>query len=238
MFLSCKLINADCMDILPTLEDESVDLIITSPPYNFKHRDNNHDEIVVTYNTYEDNLDPKEYEKWQVTVLNECYRVLKNTGLLYYNHKERHSKGEYFHPLNIVQKTKFHPLQTIIWNKNGGVMFNTGRFSNCHEVIIVAYKSKDYMRISLEAEKFFDVWNINRDVNPCLTASFPLELPKRIINAYNEYKDLVVLDCFMGSGTTALASLEEGRDFIGIEIDKEYYDYAVNRTRTYQTKLI
>ena len=237
--MGLKLFNDDCMNILPTLEDESVDLIITSPPYNFHHnRDNTHDEIVVTYNTYEDNLDPKEYEKWQVKVLDECYRVLKPTGLLYYNHKERHSKGEYFHPLNIVQKTRFHPLQTIIWNKNGGVMFNTGRFSNCHEVIIVAYKSKDYMRISLEAEKYFDVWNINRDVNPCLTASFPLGLPKRIINAYNEYEDLVVLDCFMGSGTTALASLEEGRDFIGIEIDKEYYDYAVNRTRTYQTKLI
>ena len=42
----------------------------------------------------------------------------------------------------------------------------------------------------------------------------------------------------MGSGTTAQASLEEGRNFIGVEIDKDYYDYAVNRTRTYQTKLI
>ena len=102
----------------------------------------------------------------------------------------------------------------------------------------MAYKTRDYMRISIEAEKYFDVWNINRDINPCLTASFPLELPKRIIHAYENYKDLLVMDCFMGSGTTAQASLEEGRDFIGIEIDKDYYDYAVNRTRTYQSKLI
>ena len=233
-----KLYNDDCMNILPTLEDNSVDLIITSPPYNFNHRPNNHDEIVVTYNKYEDNLNQEEYVDWQVAVLTECYRVLKPTGLLYYNHKERHSKGEYFHPLNILQQTPFKPLQTIIWNKRSGVMFNTGRFSNCHEIILVAYKSKDYMRISIEAEKYFDVWDINRDINPCLTASFPLELPKRIISAYNNYPNLVVMDCFMGSGTTAQASLEEGRDFIGVEIDEDYYDYAVKRTKTIQSKLI
>ena len=233
----CKLINDDCMKILPTLEDNSIDLIITSPPYNLKHKQNNHDEVVITYNTCNDSLNQREYEEWQVNVLNECFRVLKPTGLLYYNHKERHSKGQYFHPLDIVQKTKFHILQTIIWKKNGSVMFNTGRFSNCYEVIIVGYKSKDYMRISLEAEKFFDVWDINRDVNPCLTASFPLELPKRIINAYNNYSNLVVLDCFMGSGTTAQASLEEGRDFIGIELDEKYYKFAKERCKTYQSKL-
>ena len=140
--------------------------------------------------------------------------------------------------MNILQRTEFRPLQTIIWNKNGGVMFNTGRFSNCHEIILVAYKSEDYMRISIDAEKYFDVWDINRDINPCLTASFPLELPKRIIHAYENYSDLIVLDPFMGSGTTGVASQEEDRDFIGIEIDEEYYEYAVNRTRTYQTKLI
>ena len=232
------LINDDCLNVLREMEDECVDLIITSPPYNFKHTEDDTRSITVRYNSYDDNRNQQEYEDWQVEVLNECYRVLKNTGLIYYNHKERHQKGEYFHPLNIIQRTKFHPLQTIIWNKNGGVMFNTGRFSNCHEIIIVAYKTKDYMRISIEAEKYFDVWNINRDINPCLIASFPLELPKRIINAYKEYDDLTVLDCFMGSGTTAQASQEEGRDFIGIEIDKEYYDYAVKRTRTYQTKLM
>lgn len=226
------------MEVLPTLKDNSVDLIITSPPYNYKHKANDHDEIVVKYNTYDDNLNQDEYEKWQVNVLNELYRILKPTGLLYYNHKERHRNGEYFNPINIVQKTDFHILQTIIWRKNGGVMFNTGRFSNCYEMIIVAYKTNDYMHISLESEKYFDVWDINRDVNPCLTASFPVELPRRIICAYNDYEDLTVLDCFMGSGTTAQASLEEGRNFIGIEIDKKYFDYAVNRTKTYQTKLI
>ena len=227
------------MNVLTQMEDDSVDLIITSPPYNLNHdKDNTHDMIVVAYNTYTDNLSQKEYFDWQVNVLNECYRVCKPTGLLYYNHKERHRKGEYFHPINIVEKSLFHPLQTIIWNRNGGVMFNTGRWSNSHELILVGYKSKDYMRIKIEDEKYFDVWDINQDHNPCQIASFPLELPKRIIRAYTQYPNITVLDCFMGSGTTAQASLEEGVDFIGIEIDKEYYDYAVKRTETYQCKLI
>lgn len=232
-----ELYNDDCINILKEIEDNTIDLIITSPPYNLGHKQNNHNKIVVTYNSYDDNMNQEAYEEWQVRVLNECYRILKPTGLLYYNSKERHSKGEYFHPLNIMQRTKFHMLQTIIWSKNGGVMFNTGRFSNSHEIILVAYKSKDYMRINLESEKHFDVWYIPRDINPCLTASFPLELPKRIIRAYEDYNNLIVLDPFMGSGTTAQASIEEGRDFIGIELDTDYYDYAVNRTKTYQTKL-
>lgn len=234
-----KIHNDDCMNILPTLEDESVDLVITSPPYNLSHNaDPDHDAIVVNYNTYTDDMSQEEYVDWQVKVLEECYRVLKPSGLIYYNHKERHRDGVYFHPINIMQKTQFQMLQTIIWRRNGGVMFNTGRFSNNHELIFVAYKSKDYMKINLESEKYFDVWDIKADRNPCMIASFPLELPTRIIRAYDEYDDLVVLDPFMGSGTTGLASLNEGVSFIGCEIDKDTYDFAYNRTRSYQSKLI
>ncbi len=119
-----KLYNDDCMNVLTKMEDNSVDLIITSPPYNLNHisrlHHNNEDtRLLVTYNSYSDDLSYEEYEKWQVKVLNELYRVLKPSGLLYYNHKERHIKGYYFNPLNLIQRSLFLPLQTIIGNRGG-----------------------------------------------------------------------------------------------------------------------
>lgn len=239
-----KLYNDDCLNVLKKLDDNSVDLIITSPPYNLSHnhreKENygDHKGVFVRYNSYNDDLPYEEYINWQVKVLNECYRILKPHGLLYYNHKERHYKNYYFNPLNIIQESKFNPLQTIIW-KRGGFTFNIGRFVNCYETINVAYKDKnEYMRIDLESEKYFDVWDIPPDKNPHMCASFPVELPSRIINSYKKYNDLTVLDPFMGTGTTGVACQECGADFIGIEIDKNTYDYAFKRTRTYQSRLI
>ena len=87
-----KLYNEDCLNVLRELPDESVDLIITSPPYNMKHKHNSTQEIIVEYNGYDDNRNQEEYEEWQVKILDECYRILKQTGLLYYNHKVKNKK--------------------------------------------------------------------------------------------------------------------------------------------------
>lgn len=233
-----KLYNDDCMNILPTIEDNSIDLIITSPPYNLGHTHNESTDLDVIYNSYSDDLTQKEYEKWQINCLNELHRILKPSGLLYYNHKERFKNGYYFNPLNLIQKSNFKPLQTIIWHRDGAVNFNIGRFVNCYETINVAYKSEKYMKINKNSEKYLDVWKILSSKKKHMIASFPLELPLRIIRSYNDYPNLTVMDCFMGEGTTAIASQIENRDFIGIEIDKKTFDYAYNRTRTYQTKLI
>ena len=236
-----ELYNDDCINILKEIEDNTIDLIITSPPYNLGHKNRkevkDHSGIIVKYNSYGDNLPQKEYEEWQIQLLEECYRILKPTGLLYYNHKERHYKGYYFNPLNLIQESSFNPLQTIIW-KRGGITFNIGRFVNCYETINVAYKSKDYMRINIESEKHFDIWDIPPDRNEHMVASFPLELPLRIIEAYTDYGKLNVLDPFMGTGTTGLACRMTDNNFIGCEIDKSTYEYATSRLKEYQTRLL
>lgn len=219
----------DCLEIMKSIPDESIDLIITSPPYNLSHKKRNCGGCLIKYNTYSDDLSYDDYINWQVNVLNECFRVLKNTGVLYYNHKERHIKGYYFNPLHIVEKSKFNVLQTIIWNRSSGMTFNIGRFVNSYETITVAYKSNNYMRINKDYEKLFDVWDILPERHPYQVASFPVEVPRRIIKAYDNQEHLLVLDPFMGGGTTGVACKELNRDFIGIEIDEKYFHTAKER---------
>lgn len=224
-----ELMEGDCLEKMKSIPDGSVDLIITSPPYNLSHKSRNCGGCLIKYNTYSDDMSYEDYIEWQIEVLNECFRVLKDEGVLYYNHKERHIRGYYFNPLHILEKTKFKILQTIIWNRYSGTTFNIGRYVNCYETITVAYKSSNYMRINKEYEKDFDIWTFSPERRPLQVASFPVELPRRIIRAYDYKEDLTVLDPFMGSGTTGVACKELGRNFIGIEIDKEYFEVAKNR---------
>lgn len=233
------LYNGDCLEVMDRLISEGVkvDLIITSPPYNLGHKsreesNKKHKGKIVVYNTFEDNLEYDDYEEWQIIFLQKCHDLLSEKGLVYYNHKERHIKNRYFNALNLIQKTDLKMLQTIVWQR-GGFTFNIGRFVNCYEQIFVSYKNpKLKMKVNKDGEKNFDVWKIapsngKKDKHP---ATFPIELPRRIISSYNYVEeDMLVLDPFMGSGTTGVACKELGVDFIGIELDEKYFEIAKER---------
>jgi DNA modification methylase len=230
--------NGNCTNVLEDLikEGKKVDLIITSPPYNLGMKAGMKQDVVVKYNEYEDNLDYIDYINWQVSILNKCYDLLTDRGLIYYNHKERHFKGEYFNPINVIQKSNLRPLQTIIWNRMCGMNFNVGRYVSSYEQIVVAYKNeKNYMRISKNAEKYFDVWNIPPSPNYMQVATFPVDIPERIIKGYENYQNLTVSDPFMGSGTTGVACKRLGVDFIGIELDAMYFENAKQRIENADT---
>lgn len=223
--------QGDCLEVIDSLISEGikVDLIITSPPYNLGHKNRKQGGILIKYNSYDDNKEYDEYENWLIVFLNKCYQILSEKGKIYFNHKERHIKGYYFNPLLIFDKSNFNILQTIIWQR-GGCTFNIGRYVNCYESILVGYKNeKKYMRIDKNSEKHFDLWKINPSKNDNHPASFPVELPKRIIEGYKNEKTLLVLDPFMGSGTTGVACKELNRNFIGIELDETYFNIAKER---------
>ena len=116
----------DCLEGLKALEDESVDLIITSPPYNLgksHHTGSNH---FKAYTDYDDNMPEELYQKWQVEILNECYRVLKKDGSLMYNHKNRIRNGEQIEPYRWLYNTPFVIKQEIVW-QNGSQNFDKCR---------------------------------------------------------------------------------------------------------------
>lgn len=223
-----RLIKGDCLEFLKSSDSNCYDLIITSPPYNLGHINRKQGDHLITYNTYSDDLKQKDYNEWQIEFLNECYRVLKNTGLIYYNHKQRHKDGQFFHPLFLFEKSYFKILQSIIWNRCSGTCFNIGRYVNSHENLIVGYKTKDYMRITPSAEKNFDVWTIPPNADKKHPASFPIELPTRILNGFDN-TNMNVLDPFGGSGTTALACQRSGINVTSVEMDEEYYNLSIKR---------
>ena len=229
-----------CGDVVPTLKqipDESIDLAVTSPPYNLKNSTGNgmkdgrggkwaNSALLNGYATYGDNMPHKQYVKWQRAVLTEVMRVLKPTGALFYNHKWRVQAGLIQDRGDIVQG--FPVRQIIIWQRAGGINFNKGYFLPTYEVIYMI--AKPDFKLIPKANAVGDIWNFPQEINTLHPAPFPIALIDRIISSTSAQ---VVLDPFMGSGTTALSAKKLNRQFIGIDIAPEYCKLAKKRLKSF-----
>jgi modification methylase len=203
-----------------------IDCIITSPPYNLGgdfHTFSNGKRISYgDYNTYKDNLAEEEYQSWQTDVLNECYRVLKDDGIMFYNHKNRIVKGDIISPLDWIRKTQFYVSQVVVLNLKSTANVDKRRFFPVHELLFVLTKKRETKLNNLEC--LTDVWEMKK-VSRKISghpATFHLELPTRCILSATKENDLV-FDPFMGTGTTAVACLKSNRRWTGCEIDQSYY---------------
>lgn len=228
-----RIINADCMEILKKLPDSSIDLVVTSPPYNLKNSTGNgmkdgrggkwaNAALINGYENYDDCMPNEEYAKWQHEVLMELVRIIKDDGAIFYNHKWRVQAGLIQDRRDIVYDVPLR--QIIIWKRKGGINFNAGYFLPTYEVIYLIAK-KDF-KLAPHANKYGDVWEIMQEQRNDHPAPFPVELIDRIISSTT---GKIVLDPFMGSGTTAVVAAGLGRDFIGIEKSQKYCDAALKR---------
>lgn len=118
----------------------------------------------------------------------------------------------------------FPVRQVIIWRRKGGINFNPGYFLPTYEVIYLIAKPE--FKLVSKANSYGDVWEFTQDKNNPHPAPFPVDLIERIITSTNAE---LVLDPFIGSGTTAVAASNQGREFIGIELSREYCDMAAVR---------
>ena len=221
----------DCLDIMADMPSESVDIIVTSPPYNIasgrKHGGLWDAKIMADgYNGYGDNLPYPEYVEWQRMCITAMLRLLKNTGVLFYNHKYRIQKGLLNDRTDIT--SGFPVRQIIIWHRSAGINFNRSYFLPTYEVVYMI--PKPGFRLLPKANGLTDVWKITPDSRNPHPAPFPIELPRRCISAA---PGDVVLDPFMGSGTTAVAAIQEGRNWIGVDRSQEYADMAERRIVEY-----
>ena len=178
--------------------------------------------------TYEDNMPEEEYQKWQIEVLQECFRILKHDGSLFYNHKNRIRGGVQISPYEWIFLTDFTIKQEIVWF-NGSQNFDKCRFYPMTERIYWLTKSsKTKMVNTINHHDVFGVkeWKPQGTKNEFKRA-FPVELPQDIISCFPNAN--IVLDPFMGSGSTGVACVNTGRKFIGMELDPGYFEIAKNR---------
>ena len=230
-----QIICGDALRTLRTFPDKSIDLVVTSPPYNIKNSTGNgmnygsaktkwNPTLVGGYENYGDNMPHEEYVAWQRDVLSECMRVITDDGAVFYNHKWRVQGGLLQDRADIV--TGFPVRQIIIWHRNGGVNFNKSYFLPTYEVIYMITKPR--FHLVPDAVSRGDVWDIAQDLNNDHPAPFPVELVDRIISSTDAQ---IILDPFIGSGTTAVSAKSLGRHYIGIDISQKYCDMAEDRVR-------
>lgn len=149
-------------------------------------------------------------------------RILKDNGAFFYNHKWRVQAGLLQDRQDIVNG--FPVRQIIIWRRAGGINFNPGYFLPTYEVIYLIAKKK--FKLAPKANAFGDVWEFPQEMKNNHPAPFPVALAERIISSTAAE---LILDPFMGSGTTAVAALKLNRNFIGIELSPDYYNVARKR---------
>ena len=225
--------HGDCLMLLGQMPDATADLVVTSPPYNLLNSSGNgmkngnggkwsRAALMQGYDTHSDAMPHHAYVEWQRECLSEMLRVLSPEGAIFYNHKWRVQKGLLQDRTDIVDG--FPVRQIIIWQRSGGFNHNPGYFLPTYEVVYLI--AKPGFRLAPKAGGVGDVWRIRQDRGNPHPASFPVELARRAIGATSAQ---VVLDPFVGSGTTAVAALLEGRQFIGMDVSEDYCRLAQQR---------
>ncbi len=212
----------DCLEGMKKLPDDSIDLIITSPPYNLG---NNHHTGNKKHSSYNDDIPEAEYQEWQINVLNECYRVLEQDGSMFYNHKNRIRDGSQISPYSWIFKTEFIVKQEIVW-MNGSQNFDKIRFYPFTERVYWLTKSRKtklYNTIS-HCDYFTRAEWKPVGTKGSHTRQFPEKMVEDILNCFPEKK--TVLDPFMGSGTTGIVCKKLNKDFIGFELNEEFCKLA------------
>lgn len=223
----------DCIQVMNSMAAESVKAVVTSPPYNIKNSTGNglkdgrggkwaSAALLQGYDSHDDAMPHGEYVAWQRSCLDAMLRVLRPDGAIFYNHKWRVQGGLLQDRHDIVEG--FPVRQIIIWQRKGGFNFNKGYFLPTYEVIYLI--AKPDFKLAPKANAHGDVWTITQDRDNPHPAPFPLELATRCISSVDEG---LILDPFLGSGTTAVAAEALRRPWLGIEKSPDYCAMAEER---------
>lgn len=233
--------HGNCLDVLPQLEP-TVQCCVTSPPYNqmgnmpevgtgMWGQSNAGSGFVRAWaeSGYDDNEDEATYQLTQ----NKIFAAVADASLsdcsLFYNHQVRWRAGVILHPVQWFQPAGWKMREEIIWDRAGGMMSNAKMFCRYDERIL--WFDKGRHKWNQKATGYGTVWRIARmqqQQGKEHPVQFPLEIPLRCIEATTDVGD-IVLDPFMGSGTTMVAAARLGRHSIGIERVEAYCEIAARR---------
>lgn len=249
------IVNQDALTGLKSLPDSSIDLVMTSPPYN----------CGIAYDSWDDSRPWEEYLEWTREWLIQVKRVLKPDGRFAINHlvemgvpANGKKNGRRVSPqvelyriitdlgMPIVAQPMWADLTRSTLTSWGSWMSASAPYIyNPMEVILIGSRGEQWKKVrdkkdpgvnTISKEDFMKgvagVWNITPETRGLTMANFPVALPRLCIELLTFQGD-VVLDPFMGSGTTAVAALMTGRHYVGIEISSQYATIADQRIKHY-----
>lgn len=233
-----KLIHGDCLKEMKNMKDKSVELVVTSPPYNMRTRIRNgkyttrekSEHFSKKYKHFGDDLSIDEYYDFHKKCLDEMLRISK---IVCWNFQIVTGSKEAIFKLigNYAEVIK----DIIIWDKgHGQPAMHSGVLNSCYEMILILEdddkKGRVIQNSSFDRGKLNNILRIGRGkrISKDHGAVFPIELPTELIKAFSKDGD-TVLDPFMGSGTTAIACNNLNREFIGFELCEEYLEMAKER---------
>jgi len=243
-----KIIKGDCLELLKKIPDNSVDMTFADPPFNLKKK----------YNGYKDSLEFKEYIEWCDEWIGEMVRITKPTGSIFvhnipkwlsYYVKLLNEHANFKHWIAWYAPTS--PMGKSLQPAHYGVLFyvKDSKKTKIYEIRMPHERERksDYLRKDYGGKKaglhpfgplISDVWtdihrikhNKYRDEHPC---QLPVPLLERLILMTTDEGD-IVLDPFVGTGTTAVAAKKLGRKYIGFDLDEEYKRISENNLKKIQ----
>ena len=238
-----KLYQGDCLEIMDKLihDNIKVNAIITSLPYNmclkvqngkyvsrWKSSYSNEGHLSNKYQNYKDDLSIEEYQRFQESFIE---KALLLSDYVFYNIQM--VTGNKIALLHLIGKYADKIKDIIIWDKiNSEPAINKGVLNSQFEFIICFSNIRSLCRTfdnaNFKRGTISNVWKIKRERNKFIKAGFPVKLVEELLDNFTKENDLI-LDPFMGSGTTGVACKKLNRNFIGIELDENYFNIAKER---------
>ena len=253
-----KIINTDCIEGLKQLEENSVDLCVTSPPYN----------VGIEYDGWDDNMQVADYFQLAKDWLSEVYRILKPDGRIAVNIPYEVNMKKLGGHNRVLIQSEYHQLMKEIGYGFAGIVdldekapqkvkftawgswlsASSPYMHNPKECILIGYKDqwsklekgRSYFDDTDEKKREFmelvsGLWGYFAETRGLTDANFSLYIPEKAIK-FMTYKDDLVLDPFMGSGTTAVACVNLDRRYIGFDISEKYCEIANKRVNKVLSK--
>ncbi|MCK5176660.1 MAG: site-specific DNA-methyltransferase [Candidatus Aenigmarchaeota archaeon] len=217
-----KIINGDCLEVLKKLPDGCVDLVLTDPPYGINFIPQRKESKIRLGDTaiINDEIQGEDWVKWFMPICKECFRVLKNGGVAYF------FSGFNPYYYYCLMNCGFEIKANLIWVKNN---FGLGyHFRRQYEQVLVGFKGNVPIPKKAMSDVIFE--KKVRGIALLHSCQKPERLIRLLIKQYSKEGDIVI-DPFVGSGTTAITCKQLGRKCIGIELDKKYYNTIVNRLK-------
>ena len=218
-----KLLQGDCLELMKDIPDGSVDMIVTDPPYGMNYQSNRR-KITPQFEKIQGDVDIND---WVSGFVEESYRVMKENTAIY--------MFASWHNIDIFKQEfekKFKLKNIIVWNKNNhGSGDLKGAYAPKYELILYGHKGRSTFR----CKRLPDVQEYKKVNGKDML--HPTQKPIDMLEIFienNSDEGNVILDPFMGSGSTGVACKNTGRNFIGMELDETYFNIAKERIENHE----